>query len=416
MQEYKAMDFKIDVPDYVLELVNVLDHDSKDRVEIMLVGGAVRDALMHHFHDGTGKFVPKDFDLATNLSEWEILERLRGPIGKARKVTVKEKESVDTFGVVFASINGSPTVEIAPYRKDIGSADGRRPASVERGNIYDDAMRRDLTINNLYYDFRAKRVFDFNEEGQGIEDVRNRRIRMVGDPAQRFEEDKLRVLRFFRFHARFKSENMFMDINAKHEYAIGKYSDLRSFGITSERIQAEFLAGLKQAISVRGFLRDLSMYGMFNTIFPGMKVNAEPWQHGLECRNTKVVLALMLRENLDVDGQLNNLKYPNEITDRVQFLIDSLSYNPHDAVDVLRARDRRQHVSHAETQMDLLELATLVDDQGTINKLKFLAVYQPLNVSGHILMEQGFKGKDIGWEQRRLEQEQFSNQFDTYFG
>ena len=79
----------------------------QDNVEVYVVGGAVRDFLLHKFHgDSTEEFKPKDYDITTNLSEEEILERLQTPLAKKHGIKVKEKTSIDTFGVVFVNFRG----------------------------------------------------------------------------------------------------------------------------------------------------------------------------------------------------------------------------------------------------------------------------------------------------------------------
>ncbi|MCK6552783.1 CCA tRNA nucleotidyltransferase, partial [Myxococcota bacterium] len=150
---------------------------------LYVVGGAVRDALLGR--------APKDLDLATDAPPDEarrILER-------AGRTVVEKSAALGVSAVVL----GGVSYELASFRTDATESDGRRPRSVTHGTIEDDALRRDLTINALYYDVRAKTVVDLVG---GLEDVEHRRARVIGDPDVRFREDGLRVLRFLRLHAK----------------------------------------------------------------------------------------------------------------------------------------------------------------------------------------------------------------------
>jgi len=146
-----------------------------------IVGGAVRDMVM-------GK-APKDFDIATDAPPEEV-ERLFEhvyPVGAQ-------------FGVSLVRI-GKDLYEVARFRKDGAYQDGRRPVSVEPAGEIEDVNRRDFTINALIWDPEEDRIIDHVD---GIADIRNRIIRTVGDPVQRFGEDRLRMLRAVRFAARFE--------------------------------------------------------------------------------------------------------------------------------------------------------------------------------------------------------------------
>ncbi len=144
----------------------------------LLAGGAVRDLLLSRF--------PKDLDLATNATpeQVEALFDKTIMVGKA-------------FGVVRVIIEGVD-IEVATFRKDGPYQDGRRPQMVQFSSEKEDALRRDFTINALFYDLSEKKVLDYVD---GERDIRSGVIRTVGSPQLRFEEDKLRILRALRFHA-----------------------------------------------------------------------------------------------------------------------------------------------------------------------------------------------------------------------
>lgn len=147
------------------------------------VGGAVRDELMH--------LPASDLDLATRLKPDEVVERLEA--AKIRPVPT----GID-HGTVTAVSSGSP-YEVTTLRRDV-STDGRRATVAFTDDWEEDAARRDFTINALSADPKTGEVFDYFG---GKDDLIARRVRFIGEPLERIAEDHLRILRFFRFHARF---------------------------------------------------------------------------------------------------------------------------------------------------------------------------------------------------------------------
>lgn len=163
-----------------VEVVGILARLRSAGHEALLCGGCVRDALL-------GKR-PKDYDIATAAMPEEV-ERLfpkNAPIGKA-------------FGVMLVEGEDGGHYEVATFRADMGYADGRRPDAVRFSSAKEDALRRDFTINALFYDPFSDQVID---HVGGREDIERRLVRTVGVPAERFREDHLRLLRAVRFTAR----------------------------------------------------------------------------------------------------------------------------------------------------------------------------------------------------------------------
>ncbi len=144
-----------------------------------LVGGCVRDHLLGRR--------PEDWDVATDATPDEIgaLFERTVAVGKA-------------FGVMLVVLPEG-TYEVATFRGDGEYSDGRRPDRVVFAGAEEDVRRRDFTINALMYDPVEGRVLDWVG---GLEDIRRRLVRTVGDPALRFREDHLRLLRAVRFAAR----------------------------------------------------------------------------------------------------------------------------------------------------------------------------------------------------------------------
>jgi poly(A) polymerase len=147
------------------------------------VGGAVRDDLL--------RLPVSDVDLATRLQPLEVVERLEAAKIKAVPTGIDH-------GTVTAVSDGHP-YEVTTLRRDI-STDGRRATVAFTDDWKADAARRDFTINALSADPRTGEIFDYFG---GLNDLEHRYIRFIGDPLQRIAEDHLRILRFFRFHARF---------------------------------------------------------------------------------------------------------------------------------------------------------------------------------------------------------------------
>lgn len=424
----------IDAQVPISQNVNILAEHLKagdPNVVIYVVGGAVRDYLHHLFRHDYDKrqYHPKDVDLTTNLSEEEILDRLRTPEAQRAGIKVKEKESIDTFGVVFTHIGGED-FEIAPFRKDIGSADGRRPEETERGTIYDDAMRRDLTMNNLYYDFENHKILDFNNPpGQGIEDIKNGVARPVGNPFERFREDKLRVLRLIRFFSRFNDENITQKLDQNTRDAIERYQNLQGHGITPERIYMEFTAGVKQSLNTAMFLKNIASLNLMQTVFPALNVDIQGIDRLGNSKNIKVILAWLLRDNQNVAGRLTKLKYPNEITNRVAFLlklyerfqtsssgmskIHSLTKERDRYIDPNYSPEQQQQMS-MDVQQDIQEFSRVLGADINPDRLAHFASYKPPQIDAQELISRGLQGPQIGQEQDRIRDQHYNQSFENW--
>ena len=149
------------------------------------VGGVVRDTLLG--------LSPKDVDMATTLVPEETSARLAA-------AGIKVVPTGIAHGTVTAVLAGGP-VEITTLRRDV-STDGRHATVAFSTEWRDDAARRDFTINALYADPRTLDVFDYHG---GLGDLATRHVRFIGDARERIREDYLRILRYFRFQARFGS-------------------------------------------------------------------------------------------------------------------------------------------------------------------------------------------------------------------
>lgn len=166
------------------EVIKVLQ---KNNFEAYAVGGCVRDLLLD--------LNPKDFDIATNATPQQVKRLFR----RSRIVGRR-------FQIVHVQF-GRELIEVTTFRSNNTSKNGKVQQAESGlltrdnmfGSIYDDASRRDLSVNALYYDTENNTLHDFCD---GLEDLAKRKIRIIGNPATRYSEDPVRLLRVLRFAAK----------------------------------------------------------------------------------------------------------------------------------------------------------------------------------------------------------------------
>jgi poly(A) polymerase len=148
--------------------------------QALWAGGCVRDELLG--------LVPKDYDVATDARPEQV-----------RKVFRRTVAVGMSFGVVEVlgprTDEGSRKVQVATFRADVSYSDGRHPDAVVFSSSREDALRRDFTINGMFFDPLENELVDYVG---GREDLDTRRLRAIGEPKVRFTEDKLRLLRAVR--------------------------------------------------------------------------------------------------------------------------------------------------------------------------------------------------------------------------
>ena len=179
------MDVKLDAARWKKRrgIANLLDALGAGEGLTRYVGGAVRDDLLD--------LPVSDVDLATRLRPDEVVQRLKAAGIKAVPTGIDH-------GTVTAVSDGHP-YEVTTLRRDVETF-GRRATVAFTDDWKEDAARRDFTINALMADPATGEIFDYFD---GIADLEARHVRFIGDPFERIAEDHLRILRFFRFHARF---------------------------------------------------------------------------------------------------------------------------------------------------------------------------------------------------------------------
>jgi poly(A) polymerase len=205
-------------------------------------GGCVRDLVMGR--------EPKDYDVATDAVPGEVARLFPGSLMVGAQ-----------FGVVMVTGDAGPT-EVATFRSDGAYLDGRHPAEVRYAKTpEEDVRRRDFTINGLLYDPLEDRVLDFVG---GQDDIRDRRLRTIGEPAARFGEDRLRMLRGVRFAARFDFVLDPATAKAIRELAAAIHE------VSAERMRDEILKILTEGAARRGF-ELLDETGLVRQVLPEVK-------------------------------------------------------------------------------------------------------------------------------------------------
>jgi len=231
MKEFSSAEF-----DSATSLCKIIQQTGHQAV---FAGGCVRDMLLNKLFN--------DIDIATDCPEDELIDILEHN-------QIKTKSVGKAFGVTLALVGNHLTghfFEIARFRKDI-NCDGRHPEQVHFCSMEEDALRRDFTVNAVFYDPAADKYYDFVN---GIKDIKNKKLRFVGNPMLRIYEDYLRILRYVRFYAKgfkpIKKEKMIVDMCADELVHI----------VSPERIRMELMNKLFPA------LNDTKVFEEFPNLF-----------------------------------------------------------------------------------------------------------------------------------------------------
>ncbi len=236
----KLKPFRSELLDFAKELVSELIGSGH---KAFCVGGCARDTIIG--------IEPKEYDITTSATPEEVSEIFPHtvPIGVS-------------FGVVLV-ITGKYQFEVATFRKDQSYSDGRHPDNV----IYstdeqEDVLRRDFTINGMLYDPISEEVIDYVG---GIDDIESKIVKTIGDPYERFNEDKLRMMRAIRFSSRYNFE-----LDSDTFQAIEKLApDITQ--VSSERIRDEILKIITQKNPGQGIIM-LSESGLLKYILPDVEI------------------------------------------------------------------------------------------------------------------------------------------------
>ena len=249
------MNLPMEIPESLYQLIDIL---TRAGFEAYIVGGAVRDTLLGR--------PPKDYDVSTNAKPQEVIRRL------APYVKFAEEQGEKSFAVARLVAYDGNEYEFAPYRADEGTRKGGHAVFVS--GIEEDVKRRDLTINALFYKIptRAERkegaVGEVVDYVGGLDDIENEVIRTVGNPGERFDEDRLRILRAFRFAGRVNGK---LDEEAasaiRENNSLSEPSDA---AVTEERIKEELIKGIASSKIPSNYINMLIEFELFAHILPGL--------------------------------------------------------------------------------------------------------------------------------------------------
>ena len=362
---------KMNVPKDVIDLHKLF---KKNKRQLYVVGGAVRDAMLGQ--------KPKDFDLATDAKPDEVIKILKsGGVPTIGEVGQQ-------FGVVIAKTPSfAEGMEIATFREDIGK--GRRPDAVKFSTIDQDVLRRDLTINALFYDIATQEVVDLVG---GIADIQSNTIRTVGRAQERFEEDPLRKLRALRFAGRTGSK-------LEKNTAEAIISDNTLEDISPERIRDEFKKSVTTAKSPKKYLEMVEYFKMWPVMFPTVYVD----KRFIDTRDWIIQIATLfsVNENDQIKSQLNRLKFSGNEIDSILFLKSLMTLKPDNVFDISKKRD----IVKLDKKV-ILEFAKL--NKLDIKMIKAFIKYKPSTNGGDVMKQFDVKGPAIADKIKEIEAEKFA--------
>lgn len=246
----------------------IINHINSNGGNARLVGGVVRDSLLG--------IISSDVDIATDLVPDQVIKILMTANIKVIPTGIK-------FGTVTAVINDE-SFEITTLRKDI-ACDGRYASVKYSDDFAEDAARRDFTINALSYCPINERIYDYFG---GLKDLEARKVVFIGDAAKRVQEDYLRILRFFRFSARYAKEidSLGLDICIKYKGYLK--------GLSKERIKSE-IDSLLLGANAPKMLKVMSDASILSEILPVKNYDLDLHLQALSmCKKFKVNLSLSL--------------------------------------------------------------------------------------------------------------------------
>jgi poly(A) polymerase len=312
--------------------------------EAMYAGGFVRDMLLQK--------ESADIDIATNC-----------PPSMVEQLFEKTLAVGKSFGVIIVIIDGEE-VEVATYRQDSMSADGRHPDSVTFCSMEEDAHRRDFTINGMFYDPIEDKIYDCVG---GIEDLHAGIIRFIGDPDKRIIEDKLRLLRCIRFSAKlgFKIDPDSLAAVKRHASEITQ--------VSVERIADEILKILRTG-NYRTAINLLFDTGLIDYILPEIRA-LEKCEQPLDYHPENFVLEHCIRalealpDTVDVSDELRVAVLLHDIgKPATQTFEDRIRFNGHD----LKGKDiSREILTRLRFSNEFIErVLALVE-----NHMKFMHVF-----------------------------------------
>jgi poly(A) polymerase len=239
--------------------LKVLYRLKQENFQAHLVGGGVRDLLLGH--------EPKDFDVATDATP----EQVRQVFRNCRLIGRRFRLAHVHFGreiIEVATFRGATTLD--GEESDRQMENGRILRDNAYGTIAEDALRRDFTVNALYYNIADFSLIDYAD---GLEDIKAGRLRLIGDPEQRYREDPVRMLRAVRFACK-----LGFTIDPKSEEPLFRLGHLLA-DIAPARLFDELIKLFHSGYGL-GVFEKLRQYGLFGQLFPATEACLAREDHG----------------------------------------------------------------------------------------------------------------------------------------
>ena len=325
------------------EVKEVMDIIESKGYSVYVVGGAVRNQLLG---------IPiSDWDLTTNAKPMELIEIFT----KAKIHFIPAGAQHGTITVYYKGLN----IEVTTFRIDGNYSDSRRPDRIYyTDDLKQDLSRRDFTINALAYNYRNGLIDYFN----GVKDIREKRIRCVGSPKDRFEEDALRMLRAIRFA---NTLNFTLDTDSDLEFCIRILRE-RIDNVSMERVQVEFNKILTTGHEIRYF--DLLLCLFPNLFSNNAKKNIFLCNIFLNKMNekdfVKNLTSLFLYDILNIEF-LEKLKYSNSIIKKIKNLKNCYSAIQSHGQDFLQDKDTVDYILK-KYLLNKYDLQTMLDANSII--------------------------------------------------
>ena len=374
--------------------LNEIGKESKVR----FVGGCVRKSLCGESVD--------DIDLATSLEPHEVKKKLT-------KGNIKVIDTGISHGTVTAILN-QKKFEITTLRKDV-STDGRHANVQFTLNWEQDAKRRDFTINAIYADIEG-RIFD---PLNGIPDLRNGKIKFIGMPEERIQEDYLRILRYFRFFTQYSKTDYDSDIIRSIKTNINGLNK-----ISNERIFDE----LKKILSLK------SVYNLFNNnqskeiilnIFPELKYYERLNKiSGLDKKlkdkydNYLTLALLVIDQSNNFEYFCHKYKTSNNIENRFKNISKNFENLKNKKFYSEENIKKSIYFTSRNEVKDLLLFSTCINDKTEILNVEKLLDYvnnceiPKFPISGDYLKKHGYEtGQKLGKKLKLLEEKWIANNF-----
>ncbi|RDY28741.1 CCA tRNA nucleotidyltransferase [Romboutsia weinsteinii] len=371
----------------------IIDKIYDEGYEAFIVGGCVRDSILG--------IEPNDYDITTSAKPNDIMNIFKG---------YKIIDNGIKHGTVAVVVD-KDIYEITTYRVEGEYEDNRRPKSVEfTSNIKDDLQRRDFTINAIAYNDKIGLVDNFN----GLIDIKNKIVKTVGDPDERFNEDGLRIVRAIRF-----SSKLGFQIEKETLNSIYKNANIIK-NISIERITEEFTKTILSDNPEKIIL--LYKTGIMKYLDIDSDINEESLKILRKCDKTledrltilEYISIVKAKCNLCIDSKknsvLNTLKYSNKLNIKCNIILEYMFIDLND-MNTVKIKQMLNKIGQDNLKKSLIlkkiysrfylednttQIDNIINEIDRIQNDKECYCIKDLDINGEILKELGYRGKDIG--------------------